>query len=243
MKTKRVILKCIGVLILASLAVTSCIDDPEPPALDVLPDVFMQKRMVDGEVKYGLSFWVFGNKDLQSVTVEGPESGTWPLQADAVKRLFTFYPEVADYTDTMPEQGDYIFTVTSTQTGEASRTFTDKLEEKELDVAIIDSASFNNAKLYVSWETVNDADLYYIRLYDESDRLIFQSERLNKDETDFSFGLNDNGWVDIGKKAENGDTYRFEVVAILYESGSTELNKDYNVQCISITSGKIIWGV
>ncbi len=243
MKRKRVILKCIGVLFLASFALTSCIDDPEPPVLDVLSDVFVQKRMVDGEVKYGLSFWVFGNKDLQSVTVEGPENGSCTLQQDAVKRLFTLYPVVADYTDTMPEQGDYVFTVTSTQSGEASRTFTDKLEEKELDVALIDSVSFNNAQLYVAWETVSDADLYYVRLYDDSNRMLFQSERLNKDETDFSFGLNTSGWVDIGKKAENGKSYRLEVVAILYESGSTELNKDYNVQCISIASGEILWGV
>lgn len=243
MKTKKMIWKSFAVLFMASAVLTSCIDDPEPVALDAIPDVFVQKVVQDSIEMYGLSFWVMGNKELDSVTVEGPDDETWTLDEDpSGNRVFSLFPENDDFSDSFPESGDYTFTVKSTQSDETAITLKDKLEDDELDAVVIDSTKFTSSKMEIYWQEVDNTDGYYIRLYDDSDKLTYMSTRLDDDETDYSFGISDTGWADSGDKALDGETYRIEVMAILYESGSTSSNRDYNVQFISIGSTEIVWG-
>lgn len=243
MKTKRLIWKSVAAFVLGSIVLTSCLEDPEPVALDAVPDVFVQKVVQDGIEKYGLAFWVLGNKALDSVMVEGPDDETWALEEDpAGNRVFSLIPDEEDYTDSMPDAGDYIFTVQSTQADEAALTLKDELEDDELAAVVIDSTKFNNLKLEIYWQEVDGADASYVRLYDDTNDLIFMSSRLDGDETDYSFGIADTGWANSSNKANNGETYRVEVMAILYESGSTSTNRDYNVQFISKAAAEIIWG-
>ena len=243
MKTKRLIWKSVTAFVLGSVVLTSCLEDPEPVALDAVPDVFVQKVVQDGVEMYGLAFWVFGNKALDSVLVEGPDEETWALEEDPTgNRVFSLFPEEEDYINSMPVAGDYIFTVRSTQANEAVLTIKDELEDKELDAVVIDSTEFNNLKLEITWQEVEGTDAYYVRLYDDSNDLIFMSSRLEDDETDYSFGLTNTGWANSSDKAQDGETYKVEVMAILYESGSNSTNRDYNVQFISKTSTEIIWG-
>ena len=119
MREKRKFWKSISAILLGTAVLTSCIEDPEPVPLDAVPDVLIQKVVQDSEVKYGILFWVLGNKDLHSVTVSGPGNETWTLEADASNnRVFSLFPEPNDYTDSMPQSGDYVFTVTSAQCDE-----------------------------------------------------------------------------------------------------------------------------
>jgi hypothetical protein len=243
MKTKRLILKNVATFVLGSVVLTSCLDDPEPVALEAVPDVFVQKVLQDGVEKYGLAFWVVGNKALDTVTVEGPVDKIWALEEDpAGNRVFSLFPEDEDYTDSMPVAGDYTFTVKSTQADEAALTVKDKLEEDVLDAVIIDSTDFNNLKLKVAWQEVEGTDTYVVRLYDDSDDLIFSGPKLDDDKTEYAFGLTDEGWFNSSDKAQDGETYRIEVLAILYESGSTSANQDYNIQFISRASTEVVWG-
>jgi hypothetical protein len=243
MKTKRLILKSVAIFVLGSVVFTSCLDDPEPVALDAVPDVFVQKMVQDDVEKYGLAFWVIGNKALDSVMVEGPDDGTWALEEDpAGNRVFSLIPDEEDYTDSMPFAGDYIFTVQSTQADEVALTLKDELEDDELAAVVIDSTKFNNLKLEIYWQEVESTDAYFVRLYDDSDDLVFMSSGLDNDETDYSFGLTDTGWANTSDKAQDGETCRAEVVAILYESGTTSTDRDYNVQFISKASTEIVWG-
>ncbi|WP_372950135.1 hypothetical protein [Mariniphaga sp.] len=243
MKTKKLIWKSLAAFVLGSVVLTSCLEDPEPVALDAVPDVFMQKIVQDGAEKYGLAFWVLGNKALDSVMVEGPDEETWALEEDpSGNRIFSLFPEEEDYTDSMPELGDYTFTVKSTQADEVAITIKDELEDEELDAVVIDSTKFNNLKLEIYWQEVENTDGYYIRLYDDSDDLIYMSARLDDDDTDYSFGVADTGWANTSNKAQDGENYRIEVMAILYESGSTSTDRDYNVQFISKASTEIVWG-
>lgn len=243
MKTKRMIWKSVGAFVFGALALTSCIEDPEPVALDAIPDVFVQKIVQDSTEKYGLAFWVFGNKGLDSVLVEGPDDETWTLKAEATgDRVFSLFPEDEDYTDSFPEDGDYTFTVKSTQADEAAITVKDKLEDDELDAVVIDSTKFDNLKLKLFWQEVQGTDAYYVRLYNDDDDLIFMSPKLDDDETDYSFGTTDTGWANSSNKAEDGETYRVEIMAILYESGSNSSNRDYNIQFISLASVEVVWG-
>lgn len=243
MKTKRLIWKSVAAFVLGSVVLTSCLEDPEPVALDVVPDVFVQKVVQDSVEMYGLAFWVLGNKALDSVTVEGPDDETWALEEDpAGNRVFSLIPEEEDYTNSMPVAGDYTFTVKSTQADEAAISIKDELEDEELAAVVIDSTKFNNLKLEIYWQEVEGTDAFFVRLYDDSDDLIFMSSGLDDDETDYSFGLTDTGWANTSDKAHDGETYRVEVIAILYESGSNSTNRDYNVQFISKASTEIIWG-
>ncbi len=243
MKTKSKIWKSIGAFVIGSVVLTACLDDPEPVALDALPDVYVQKIVQDDEVKYGITFWVYGNKPLSSVEVAGPEEGSWSLVKDeATSQVFALYPKSEDYADTMFPTGDYKFNIVSTQEGEEPLVITDKLGEQELDVLVLESVEFENNKLNIKWESLENTDNYIVRLFDESDKLIFNSETIEKSKTEFSFGSSDKGWLTGLTSATSGDTYRLDVLAMLYESGATQETQGYNVQFVSIASKEIVWG-
>ncbi len=241
MRNRKLIFTAVFALVAATF--NACIEDPEPVALDVVVDAFVQKTMQDGEEKYALAFWSFANKSLESVSAEGPDDETWELEKEAGSSLvFKLFPETAQYTDSMPTPGDYTFTITSTQSDEAPVTIIDKLENKDLSAVTIDSTQYANSKLKITWTEVEDADDYLVRLYDDEDNLIFVSPSIADNKTDYSFGNNDAGWASATDKALTGESYRIELLALLYESTSTSANEGYNIQFISIASKEIVWG-
>lgn len=228
---------------LIAVVFNSCIDDPEPAPLDVVVDTFVQKTVADGEEKYSLAFWAFGNKSIESVTVEGPDDESWQLEKDPSSAMvYSLFPDTEDYTDSIPATGDYTFTVTSTQDDEAPVTVVDKLEIAQLDTIAIDSTLYQNSKLKVTWDAVDDADNYVVRLYDDADNLVFVSPSIAANKTDYSFGNNDSGWASATDRATTGEDYRIELLALLYESTSTSTNKNFNIQFISFASKDIVWG-
>jgi len=216
-------------------------NDPEPPILDALPDVFIQKISEGGEEKYALAFWVFGNKELESVSIDGPEGGSWDLEGDEVNpQIFSLFPADEDYTPGMPPAGIYEFTVTSTQEGEPPMKIDDELEDEELAMATIDSIKFESSQVKTYWETVTGADNYRVRLYNAEGEIIFLSSQLADNKTDYAFSVTDDGWAGSNSIPQTGDNCRLELLAILYESGAGT-NKDYNIQCISIATEEIVW--
>ena len=242
MTRKKRMIKIVLTALLGTFIFTSCLNDPEPEPLDAMTDVFTQKTEVEGEEQYAAAFWVLGNKELESVTVEGPSGTSWTLEQDPVdNRVFKFFPATGEYSGTTPETGTYTFTVTSTQTDEAPITVSDQLEEEELAIAVIDSTHYENEQFETFWESVDGAETYLVRLYDSSDQLIFVSEQLGDDKTSLAFGTADEGWVDPGNKAQTGESYLMEVLAIRYEAEAS-MYKDYNVQYISIAKKQIVWG-
>lgn len=242
MKKGRSILQCLLTLISISLILTSCMDDPEPEALDILPDVFMQQITEDSEEKYAVAFWAYGNKELESVTVDGPEGGIWTLEKDPENsQLFILFPEVTDYSVTIPETGIYEFTATSTQTDETPLTLTDELEDEVLGPVSIETSEYDGTQMNLTWETVTDADAYLIRLSDADGTVIFMSPKLTGSTSEYSFGPSTAGWLDPTNLVDDGETYELELLAILYESGVTT-DKDYNIQFISIDTKEIVWG-
>ncbi len=240
MRNRKLILSAVVALLVVTF--NACIEDPEPAPLDVAADAFVQKTILNGEEMYAPAFWTLANKPLESVTVEAPDDETWQLEKDPGSSLvFSHFPETAQYTDSLPPSGDYVFTVASTQEGEAPITVVDKLEDSELGAVSIDSAQFVNAKLKITWAAVEDVDDYLVRLYDESNNLLFVSPSLANNKTEFTFGINDSGWADANDRAETGENYKVELLALLYESTSTTSNKNYNIQFISFDSKDIVW--
>ena len=241
MKTRKTILRILSTLMFTPFLLTSCIEEPEPPTLDALPDVFIQKISEGAEEKYALTFWLFGNKELESVTIEGPEGGVWELDSDSSNpQIFSLFPETEDYTTSIPASGVYEFTVTSIQEGEAPMITDDELEDEELDVVAIDSVKFENSQIKAYWETVSGADNYRIRLYNESGDIIFLSEQIANNKSNYSFDSSNDGWYNSSSIPETGDNCRLELLAILYESDAL-IDKDYNIQCVTMTSENIVW--
>jgi hypothetical protein len=241
MRNRKSVLKYAAVLLTGAVIFTSCIDDPEPPALTVMPDVFVQKQVQNGVEKYGIVFWVLGNKEMQTVTVEGPGDASWSLDGDnSTSRVFSLFPEDEDYVLIKPAQGDYKFKVKSKQADEAEITVVDKLESAELDPIVIDTTQFVNSKLKTIWEPVEDADAYLVRMYNQNNKLVFMGPKVAKTSTSYSFGSADQGWTP-GMAAESGKTYKVEVLALLYESTSSVSDKEYNIQFISLASTNVVW--
>lgn len=231
-------------LALGSLFSTSCNDDKDQPAaLDAVVDVFAQKTMIDGEAKFALGFFVVANKNLESVSVKNVDNNekTYSLiQDENDSNVFTLYPEDSTYTTTSPELGDYEFTINSTETDEAEIERYDELIDEELDTVSINSIEVIDDELTATWDTIEGAENFVVKLYDAEDNLIFSSSAIDLEATEFTFGLDSNGWIG-DDKAEETESYKLELVAILYESGVTQ-DKYYNLQYISIDSEDLIWG-
>ena len=241
MKKKKTIVRCLLALLPVSLSLVSCIDDPEPPVLDARTDVFIQKIQDNAEEKYALAFWIAGNKGLDSVAISGPGGGAWTLEGEGNNtQVLTMLPDEEDYSVNMPATGDYIFKVTSTQAGESPLLLEDELEEGELGVVMIDTIKFVDLKLNISWETVSATDNYLVRLYDEQGELIFLSNQIENNKTDYAFGTTDNGWLNTSGIPLPGDSCRVELLALLFESTAI-IDKDYNLQCISLDTENIEW--
>lgn len=241
MKNRKSFLRYGAAVVIGAVAFTSCIDDPEPPALTVLPDVFVQKEVHDGVEKYGLAFWVLGNKDMKTVTVEGPGTSSWILESDqSTSRVFSLFPDEDDYSASKPAEGDYKFRIKSTQTDEPELTVIDKLENTELAAVVISSTEFVNSKLKTTWGAVANADTYLVRMYNSQNKLVFMGPKLSASATTYSFGSTDQGWSP-GVMPETDKTYRVEVLALLYEANSQPTDKEYNVQFISIRSVNVVW--
>src|SRR5690606_4920078 len=200
---------------------TACIDDPEPQPLFVDSDVFVQKIVQEGEEKYALSLWAYGNKDIQEAIVEGPNEETWELSSDPnYSHIFSLAPATEDYSDSIPAPGDYTFKITSTQEGESPVTSIDKLEDAELAAIVIDSTEYTNNKLKVNWGIVPNADAYVLKLLDDDERVLFFSPSLAGKKSTYSFRTSDADWTNLGIKAETGKPYKIELMGILFDSPS-----------------------
>ena len=241
MRKSNFIWKAVVAMVPAALFFTACVDDPETPALDATADVFIQQITENGESKTALAFWVFANQSIDTVTAEGPDAETWALKKEPTSsQIFSLFPEAEDYSSESPATGTYKFAVSGNQAGEAPLNITDELGSEVLGAMLIDTVGFENSKLTVKWEPLANVEAFLVRLYDGSDELMFVGPKLISTASEFSFGVADSGWSD--KKAENGKTYRLEVLGIRYEAGSTAMNRDYNVQFISMTSTDVVWG-
>lgn len=238
---KNLILKSLTAIFISSVLLTSCLGDPEPVVLDAAADVFIQKIVENDSELYGLGFVVYGNKGLESVTVKNPDDKSWTLKKESsAEHIFYLFPGEEDYSETMPETGDYEFTVKSTQEDEAALVIKDKLETKTLDALVIDSVKIENSRLELYWQSVKDADEYVVRLYDSSENLIYLSPELDKNAKDYKFGTSDQGWLS-SERFKDDETYRAEVRAVLYQDGANIYNKAYSVQFISIGKEEIVW--
>lgn len=219
----------------------SCNED-ELPQLAANVDALVVKTRIGEEVKYAPAFYVYGNKNIKSANVVAPGDGTLTYtlaSATSSNTVFMKWPANADFATTVPAAGDYEFTITSTEEGEAPLKIKDKIGTESLEVPVISSTEFTNSKLKLKWASITGTDGFVVQLISEGN-IIFSSALLQNTTTEYAFGLSDQGWLDATKRAEENKTYTLELKAVRYETGITSL-KEYNIQCLSYIDKQVLW--
>lgn len=227
-------------LTMGVFSLVSCNDDDDP-ALSGAADVYIvDQKIGDDAVKYAITVQAESNYEIKSATVTAPGTNgkTYDLTATSYKKIFTFIPAETDYGTELPPKGDYSIEITS-KNGEKI-TVKDALGDEKLDHVAIKTAAMDNSKLKTTWDKVELADAYEVRLYTEDKKeMIFRSSRLASSKVEYEFGSTSKDWVP-GKTPVKNTNYVVELVALRFETGVT-VNKLSNIQFISFDSKTIKW--
>ena len=227
-------------VVMGVLTLISCKkDDPIP--LSAIVDVFVQDSTTDSGTKYGIVIYCTANYEIKSakVTAPGTEGKGYQLIASTNKRQFVFFPSNADYTDQMPVQGDYTFEIVDVN----DNIFTGKdvVSDEKLSKISIKTATIITQELKLTWDEITGADVYLVKLYnDNRSEILFLSELLTQDKTEFTFDESTLGWVN-GKSPIINTNYIVELVGVKFENGVTTANQNDNVQFFTRDSKIIKW--
>lgn len=220
--------------------------ESEDIAFDPSVDAFIVTKTVENEGQvdtlYGLALHAFGNKAITSVDVTLTNDAEASFALDAYfGNPYDFYYETpeAEFTAEKPVLGDYNFTVLA-ESGE-EEVMSDKLLEDAIYPTDLLEASYDEEKeeTTLTWNEIEDADYFVIRVYDEEDKLVFSPSRAigNGDMTEYSFKANTSGWLN-GTVPSVGKNFRVELNSYMYESGQQGIN----LQTKTINEISIVWG-
>ncbi|TKG97056.1 hypothetical protein EYV94_01115 [Puteibacter caeruleilacunae] len=240
--------KILGVFIaLSPLMFVACVDDEDdiPETLEANVDSYVQTKVIDGEVRYAVSHYVIANQTLSSavVTTPGYATETIDLSPDtdlSATSVFAYEPTTEEYSTEAINSGSYYYDLVSTYEEVESVTISDILEENKLSEIVIDATTFDSYELNIQWTGTENAQEYYIRLYEANGALVYVSPALTSGTEDFTFSSESDGWAS-GYYPSIGAEYQIEVVGVLYETGSTDDNKAYNIQALTMVSSGVTW--
>ncbi|MHA7111542.1 hypothetical protein ACRTDU_15530 [Sunxiuqinia elliptica] len=226
------------------LGLVSC--ESEDIAFDPYADAFIVTKTVENEGQvdtlYGLALHAFGNKAMTSVDVKLTNDAEASFALEPYfNNSYDFYYETpeAEFTSEKPVLGDYNFTVLA-ESGEEAE-LSDKLFEDAIYPTDLIEASYDEEKeeTTLTWNEIEDADYFVIKVYDEEDKLVFSPSRAigEGDMTEYSFKASTAGWLN-GTIPAVGKNFRVELDAYMYESGQQGIN----LQTKAINEISIIWG-
>nr|WP_321353664.1 hypothetical protein [uncultured Draconibacterium sp.] len=231
----------IGKLVLLAFIVTgfwACNDD-DPEPFNFVPEVVTVKRTIDGEAKYALSYYAYGNMKMDSASVKISGDSTLVLSSGNAQKL-TYYYEASmeDFSTTAPATDNYDFLVTNKDveyTATENHTFTD------LDIPTIDSVGVttNSKFVYVEWDKIEDAQNYVVWVFNDDHEAVFNSNLISKDAESFTANESTGKWE---TSLATGETYTIEVQAILYEDNATNADYFQQIETIAIASEEFTFG-
>jgi len=228
-----------GMVLLMGVTFTSCMDNPDPQ-FDILGDVFVTKKMINNEVLYAPSYFVYGNLGMISATATLPDAGgSVDLDGTTGGLTYSKEPSEADYSVNMPAEGNYLFEAVSSkdETLQAS----DQLQLDDLAIPEFDNIEFvSTSTLQVSWNAVSGADGYYIKIVDNDGTDVFLSYSIDKDVTEYTI-LESDATGNWDQPASSGQTYTIQITAFTYDSDATLNNSGYNIQEVAIGQSQITW--
>ena len=239
MKKFRKVFVSIIALFVSGFAFVSCIkSDPAP--LQGVVDVFVQSKKTNDVVQYGVVVYATSNYDIKSAKVTGPGTNgkVYNLTATTYKQQFVYLTSDADYTSELPAKGDYKYEIIST--GDATISGTEAVGDEKLDPIVIKAATTANHQLKITWDKLQNAGAYAVKFYSEDkSQLLFASNFITSDKTEFEFGASTTGWA-AGKTPVANTNYLVELVGFRFETGVT-VNKADNIQFVTLDSKTIKW--
>ncbi len=242
MNWKKFLVNVLPVIMILGLA--SCFNDDDNDTFSVQADVYYINKLVDTQWVHGTTYYVYniyGSQAISSAKVTTPASETINLeQAVAYYNVFVNSPDDEDYSTAAPEEGNFLFEVTSSK-GEVLNV-SDAQEFVNLEGAAIDSIKFDNSNsgMKIFWNEIDDADGYHINMYDSSDNLIFESYSIAPDYTELlvSPGVSTGSWNTSPKE---GQEYTVLLQTFVYDDDADKTNYPYSIKEISIRDTTVTW--
>lgn len=239
MKTSKQLLILIFLLAIGNAIFTSC--DKKEVVFDAVGDIYVVKRILNNEIVYAPTYYLYGNKSMSSVTVTPPEGETDAFSLEAYQNnTYTFYKGIDenDFSLTKPTVGNYTFDVIDAE-GTVFQS-SDLFGNNEIDLPVITEVTYdvNNSYFYLSWDLVTNADAYNIKLFDSDGELVYNSVALTSTSDEFSITANDGYWLET---PSNNKIYSFELNAFLFDSDATDNDWSYNIQLIAVADTVATW--
>lgn len=220
----------------------SCNDEQVEKEFEVQVDAYIVKKKFEDETRFANAYFAYSNKAIESAIVTPPAEFGDPVELEAAESsISTFFkePEVEDYSTMYPAQGDYVFDVES-RDGEVLQEI-DVMETGVLEVPVITDATFqsNVESMTVSWDSVQNADGFVVKLLNQNKKVIFISYTLLASVDEYEINQSSGNW---NGTPYNGDDYILQIQAFTYESSATADDQLYNIKEVAIGETDVIWG-
>jgi len=225
-----------------SLGILSACNDNDDFEIrfDAVGDVYVRCQKIDNEVKYAPVYYAFSNIDMSDAEVahtddDSPVIALSKLGENA--RSFSTTPSIEDYSTDDIKNGDYNFSLTSTDS--ETLKVSDKLLEGRIDPIEITKFEYKaeDHEINMEWNTVENRDIYHITITTEIDgQIIFSSERLN--ENKFLLKETSRGW-DQNYEMKTGTTYVVSVSAYKFENSNQQ--SGYHINQESVEYRELEW--
>lgn len=223
---------CVGII-------ASCEDEESVAPLEFIGDVYVTKRLVDGEEQFANSYYAYGNQAMsfaQVTTPNGTEIELSKMDDNAFSYGYTAQSD--DFSTESPESGNYTFDVIHDGIQHQS---IDLLDYAGIEFTPIYSAVVETEMLVVEWEENPDAEVYMVRLVNEAGDVVFGSPTLTVNarryeiDTFSGSGVWESGYPNIG------DTYTLELHSFAFDQDATSTDYSFKIQEVSVSEEIVNW--
>ena len=216
-------------------------------------DVYVLKKRTGGEIKYAPAFFVYSiNDPVDSVNVTPPGGAGEPFQLAPSSGSFHTYlrePSTADFQNTTPSEGDYLFNIFFGGSGHEQKT--DSLANGNLGVPEIKSYFYQqqDQSMNVQWDAAAGADGYIVKLLDTSQEIVFLSFTIPSGTEEFNIS---DYTGSFSQPVYFDEDYILQVESFSYESGAYYLDDKngyyvgdepaaYNIREVALDEMQIVW--
>ena len=225
-------------IVLVIAGVFACSDDDNSAPFEVIGDVFVIKRNIDGEDQFANSYVAWGNQPMSHAEVTTPAGANMTLNP-ASDNLNTYAkePTLANYSTSAPTEGNYQFLVINE---DITHQAVDLLDFDNIDYTGIVSATVDMDLLSVEWESNNNAEAFLIRLMNEAGEIAFLSQTLPVQMSYIEIGSNtaSGSWLET---PQTGNIYTLELLTFRFEDDAVSSDAAYHIQEVAITEQQITW--
>lgn len=219
---------------------SSCDCDSKKVEFDGVGDIYVRCQKIDDVVSYAPVIYAYSNMYMSSAAMahSDDDSPTVTLESEGNNAsTFSSLPSIEDFSITDVKNGIYNFTLTSTE-GEVLEV-ADRLLEVRISPLEITKFEYTKKehKLDIEWETVENRDVYHVKIATAIDgQIIYSSHRLNNNSLIIT--PTSAGW-DRYYTMERGTIYTVSVSAYKFEDSTTQ--NGYHINQESVEYRQIEW--